>query len=279
MKTTLFLSYLALASPLMANDTSLHPGRFGPEPLDGNGKESPVRMVAEHLQVAFGYRHTEVHCTFTFRNLQESGAVEQLVGFPDIGAALAEAKRRHGDDNALGETVNTAPMKSLQTRVDGQVMKTALQYGPIRKREGTAGYSVWSRHDAVGLAAWHTVRVNFPPGKDVKIERIYQIQNAASAAGVAFFDYTTATGAPWKGTIGRLQADVTLKDGLTAEKLVWPGTKRNGEPLSAELSMAPALSGWTVLKPTHLRLVWENFEPRTQAHRRGFTLSREFSGW
>lgn len=279
MKATLLLSCLALAGSLSANDTSLHPGRHGPEPLGEDGKESPVRMMAEHIEVAFGYRHTEVHCTFTFRNMEGSGSVEQLVGFPDIGAALEEATRRKGDQEALAEAVNTAPMEDLKTLVDGKPAKAELQYGPVKKREGSAGYSVWSRHDAVGLAAWHAVRVNFPAGKDVKIERIYKVQNAASAAGVAFFDYTTATGAPWKGTIGRMQADITLKDGLTADQLVWPGAKKRGEAVPAEMWTSPAHTEWTVVDATHLRLVWENFEPRTEADRRGFTLSRDFRGW
>ncbi len=279
MKTTLFLAMLAFAGGVSANDTSLHDGRYGPEPLGEDGKESPVRMMAERIEVAFGYQFTEVHCTFTFRNMQEGGPVSQLVGFPDIGAALEALKKRDGDDPALREKVNTGPLLDLKTLVDGKEMKTELKLGPVQKRAGTEGFSVWSRHNALGLAAWHTVQVDFPAGKDVTIERIYKVQNAASAAGVAFFDYTTATGAPWKGTIGRMQADITLKDGLTADKLVWPGDKRLGEKAPADMATAPAKADWQVIDPTHLRLVWEDFEPRTDAKRRGFTLSRDFHGW
>src|SRR4030095_16453269 len=86
------LLFLATAASLLANDTSLHDGRFGPEPLDG--RECPVRMVAERIEVDFGYRYTDVHCAFTFRNTLNNDAVEQLVGFPDVGAALEEMNRR-----------------------------------------------------------------------------------------------------------------------------------------------------------------------------------------
>ena len=65
MKTTLLL-LAASCSAVLANDTSLNEGRFGPVPLSGG--ESPVRMVAEHIEVAFGKKDTTVHCTFTFRN-------------------------------------------------------------------------------------------------------------------------------------------------------------------------------------------------------------------
>ena len=94
MKNPLSLLALLVAASggVFANDTSLHDGRFGPVPL--SGRESPVRMVAEHLEVEFGYRESEVHCTFTFRNTQAGPPVKQLVGFPDVGAAEDEQLRR-----------------------------------------------------------------------------------------------------------------------------------------------------------------------------------------
>src|SRR5687768_6606492 len=118
---------------LWANDTSLHDGRFGPEPLDEvTGKESPVRMVAEHLKFEFGYKYTKVHCTFTFRNTLDSGSVEQLVGFPDTEAAENEVKRlepEHAD--AVGESPSVSRLENLKTRVNGRVVKSELKYNSV----------------------------------------------------------------------------------------------------------------------------------------------------
>jgi hypothetical protein len=274
------LIFLASAASLIANDMSLHDGRFGPEPL--NGCESPVRMVAEHIKVDFGYRYTDVHCTFTFRNTLKNGAVEQLVGFPDVGAALDEMNRREPQyADSLDEEVNTAPIRKMHTLVNGRTVKSQLQFGDARRgdEERTA---VWSFDKKQGVRAWYTVRVNFPVGKDVTIERKYRVQNAAGMPGVDFFQYTTATGSAWKGTIGHLRADVTLRDGITVDQLLWPGATVYGEKLVGdfrEFATTPGRKSWQVLDPKHLRLEWANFEPRTEPEHRGFSLSRPFKGW
>jgi hypothetical protein len=86
----------------------------------------------------------------------------------------------------------------------------------------------------------------------------------------------------WKGTIGQLRVDVTLRDGLTADQLVWPGAKIKGTGLDGEfldIATMPARKSWQVLDPRPLHLEWTNFEPRTEPHRRGFHLSRPFHGW
>jgi hypothetical protein len=285
MKTTNLLLLLAFAwAPGMrANDTSLHDGRFGPEPLDlATGKESPVRMVAEQLKIDYGYQYTKVHCTFTFRNTRDSGSLEQLVGFPDTGAAQEEVKRRdpaHAD--TIGEAASTSRLKDLKTWVNGKRMKSELKYEEVdagRGRRGDTTVWFWGK-DTKGIRAWHTLKVVFPVGQDVIVERDYRVENGATAAGAAFFEYTTATGGVWHGTIGRLQADVTLRDGVTATTLLWPGAKRRGENIPSEYCTSPNRSDWQVIDKAHLRLVWNDFEPRNEANHRGFRLSRDFHGW
>jgi hypothetical protein len=277
----LLLLLLASASPLLGNDTSLHDGRFGPEPL--GGAESPVRMVAEHIEVEFGYKVSKVHCTFTFRNTLKDQKVSQLVGFPDVGAACAEAGRRdsaHAD--VISERVNTSELRELRTVVDGRAVESKLKFGEVLPGDDLEGTAVWSFDEKTGLRAWHTVSIEFPPERDVKVERFYKVQNGASALGVAFFRYTTRSGAVWNGTIGRLQVDVTLRDGLTSKELMWPGMKVRGEKLEgdvATLATLPAKKSWEIVDPTHLRLVWTNFEPRTEVDHRGFSLSRPFHGF
>jgi hypothetical protein len=240
-------------------------------------------MVAERIEVDFGYRYTDVHCAFTFRNTLNNDAVEQLVGFPDVGAALEEMNRREPQNaDTLGEMVNTSPIRKMRTQVNGRTMKSQLQFGDARSGGNEEGTAVWSLNGKAGVRAWHTMRVNFPAGKDVTIERKYRVQNGASALGVAFFQYATATGGVWKGTIGHLRVDVKLRDGLTVDQLVWPGAKMHGEKLDGEFlkfATTPGRRSWQVLDPKHLRLEWADFEPRTEPEHRGFSLSRPFKGW
>lgn len=264
-----------------ANDTALHDGRFGPESL--GEKESPVRMVAEHIEVAFGYRYSKVHCTFTFRNMQASGTVEQLIGFPDAGAAAAKLAQEHpGVRDYIFESVMTSPLLDLRTLVDGQPHESSLKYVSVSggaERDGTIAQLPNNRG---GMRAWHTAVVQFPAGRDVTVERRYTLQNGTTMPPRAFFEYTTRTGAEWKGTIGRCQVDVTLLDELTADRLIWPRSKQDGEQAPGDtrrFAMSPPREEWQIVDPTHLRLVWTDFEPRTQVDRRGFCLSRPFHGW
>ena len=285
MKTILLL--LGLVVSAFGNDTSLHDGRFGPVPFDvAMGGESPVRMVEEHIEVGFGYQFSDVHCTFTFQNTTKEKVV-QLVGFPDVGAAVDEVVRRERDKeyaSVIGERVNTSVIKGMVTRVDGEVVKAKLRFGEVKPGENGDGTTVWDFYGKRGVRAWYVMEVNFPPGKAVKVERTYRVKNGASALGVAFFEYTTATGGVWKGTIGRLQVDVTLRDeGMKVKDLVWPGTKLNDvDTLEGELvrfATQPGRSAWKVVDDTHLRLVWRDFEPRTEKNHRGFSLSRRFHGF
>jgi hypothetical protein len=189
-------------------------------------------------------------------------------------------KREPGSD--FNEEVNTSKLRNLRTFVNGTRVKTALQIGEVKPGNDPDGTVVWARKNKSGLRAWHTMKVNFPAGEDVTIERRYRVQNGASALGVAFFQYTTATGAVWKGAIGRLQVDVTLHDGLTVDDLKWPGAEVLGYRLEgddAKFATQPARKEWQIIDKKHLRMVWTNFEPREQKNRRGFSLSRGFHGW
>jgi len=272
----------ATASSVVANDTSLNDGRSGPEPLD-HGRESPVRMVAEHIEVSFGYRDTAVHCTFLFHNTLATQPVVQWVGFPDVGAAAHEMARRDPKNGeTIMERVNTAPIRKMRTLVDGKRVRSSLRFGKVAPGNDHDGTAVWSFDERSGLRAWHTVRVTFPPGGDVKIERIYTVENGTTTLRVAFFHYTTATGAPWHGTIGRMQADIILKDGMTVDDLVWANTARTRDFTKddiAQFTTQPPRRAWEVIDAHHLRLAWSDFEPRTEKNHRGFTLARPFHGW
>jgi hypothetical protein len=270
-----------VATTAAANDTSLHEGRWGPEPIGGtDGPESPVRMVKEELRVEFGKKTTEVEAKFTFRNTQSATPVTQVVGFPDIGAAEKEQLRRdrEKDPKADFEGVNsTGPLLAMKTFVNGKPLHSELRYGaialdknqfpmPYRNQEG----------ETTRLMAWHALEVTFPPGEDVTVDRHYRVKNGWQIYDVAFFNYTTATGGVWHGTIGQLTADVYLQEGLTVEDLAWAdGALPKVQGKGSEKMSPAARDAWRVISPSHLRLVWKDFEPRTETEHRGFTIARK----
>ena len=281
MKSSLFPILLlgAAFASATANDTSLHEARWGPEPLGGpDGPESPVRMMHEELRVEFGKKTTDVEARFTFRNLTAK-PVTQIVGFPDLGAAENEQLRRdrEKDPKADFEFVNsTGPLLRMKTLVNGRAHPSALRFGEIALDKNQYPMPYRDRKgETTRLMAWHALEVSFPPGQDVTVERHYRVKNGWQIYNIAFFNYTTATGGVWRATIGQLTADVILQDGLKVDDLAWddaalPKYQRGGQV------MVPAKrSDWQVISPTHVRLTWKDFEPRTDATRRGFTVARK----
>jgi hypothetical protein len=262
---------------LSANDTALNEGAYGPVPVGGlHGPESVIRMQSEELHIVFGKKWTEVDARFVFRNTKKNAPAVQIVGFPDIGAAQVEARRRDPKGETIfaveQETPLTGALRDMHTFVNGAEQKSKLRYGWVKEVDGV-DTPVEKPDQHTGLMAWHTLQVTFPPGQDVTIERRYRTHSGSQVYGIHFFYYTTVTGGVWQGTIGRLQADVTLKDGLKVDDLAWRGGKlpriQRGE---GALVTTPNRKEWQVLSPTQLRLVWDNFEPRTEKNRRGFYI-------
>ncbi len=99
--------------------------------------ESVIRMESEKIEITFGREFPDVHATFIFRNGNPDAPARQLVGFPDFGAAVQEAKRRNPKADApwfpLEDSV--APLESMRTLVDGKEVKSELQYGFIARAE------------------------------------------------------------------------------------------------------------------------------------------------
>ena len=106
----------------------------------------------------------------------------------------------------------------MRTFVNGVEQKSKLRYGWVKEIDGI-DTPVEKPDKDTGLMAWHALEVTFSPGQDVTVERRYRTHSGEQVYGVHFFYYTTATGGVWQGTIGRLQADVTLKDGLKVDDL------------------------------------------------------------
>lgn len=262
---------------LSANDTALNEGAYGPAPVGGlHGPESVIRMQSEELHISFGKKWTDVDAKFVFRNTKKDAPAVQIVGFPDIGAAQVEARRRDPKGEKIfaieQETPLTGVLHGMRTFVNGVEKKSKLRFGWV-KEVGEIDTPVEKPDKDTGLMAWHALEVTFPPGQDVTIERRYRTASGSQVYGIHFFYYTTATGGVWQGTIGHLQADVDLKDGLKVEDLAWRGGKlpriQSGE---GALVTQPNRKEWQILSPTQLRLVWDNFEPRTEKNRRGFFI-------
>lgn len=268
------LALAAMAAPAFANDTAMHMGRYGPEPVGGGftGAESVIAMKAERLEITFGKRETHMRARFTFRNTLKTGTATQIVGFPDEGAAQAEATRR--GLNSEGSDFQP-PLRGLETLVDGRRTPSALKYGFVRYADGAPGWVAADARTGM-LMAWHAVTVAFPPGRDVVVERRYATNNAQNVLDTNFFEYITHTGGPWKGPIGELVAEVRLVDGLTVDRLLWPGARLSrragGGVIPPEGATRPGRRAWTVVARDRLRLVWRNFEPRADEARAGFRL-------
>jgi hypothetical protein len=241
------------------------------------GKESVIRMVKEHLDIRMGRQATTVTVTFTFRNTLKTGTARQLLGFPDIAAALEESSRRDPKGEATWfypKSDVTGPMTGVSTRVDGRVVPTQVQYGYIAVEPEFPAWKPATPKDGL-LMAWNVVWVSFPAGKDVTVQRRYTVRNGMTVAGVSFFEYITHTGHVWAGKIGELVADVTLQDGLTVNDVVW-----TGRPLPKGLvdvpdgyKTRPGHGEWQQRSNTTMRLVWKDFEPTLSGNRGGFQLT------
>lgn len=271
------LTLLAATLRLSANDTALNEGGYGPAPVGGlHGPESVIRMQSEELHIVFGKKWTEVQAKFVFRNTKKDSPAVQIVGFPDIGAAQIEARRRDPKGEKIfaieQETPLSGVLHGMRTFVNGQEQKSKLRYGWVKEVD-EIDTPVEKPDKETGLMAWHALEVTFPPGQDVTIERRYRTESGSQVYGIHFFYYTTATGGVWQGRIGRLQADVTLKDGLKIDDLAWKGGKLPRiQSYEGSLVTKPDRKHWQVISPTQMRLVWENFEPRTEKERRGFSI-------
>jgi hypothetical protein len=252
--------FLFIASCALANDTAIHDGADGPAPIgDRRGPESVVRMVREHLDIAFGKKETVVRATFVFLNTKRDAAARQTVGFPDLTAMAATAVYDGADF--------TGPIKNLVTLVNGRERRSRQLRGRVNQRNGIDEPAPPGEKGEFERI-WHAIDVEFPVGQEVVIERRYRVSNGSSVAAAPelFFQYSTATGGVWHGTIGELVADVTLKDGITVDELLWDSAHGAG--------VSPSRKNWRIQSPTKMQLVWKNFEPRTEANRRSFRISR-----
>jgi len=263
---SLLLLLILLAPAVLANDTALHEGGSGPEPIGGGlkGSESVIQMVSERLTIQFGRDYTEVTARFVFKSTKKNAPARQLVGFPDLGAARAEAGRRK--EATVYEGDLNGPLENLQTSINGKSVTATLRYGYIKESNDSPGWRAGKAGDT--LMAWYAVPIVFPPDAEVVVERNYRAPNGSNANGQKFFEYITHTGGVWQGRIQKLVALVTLTDGLTIKDLAWK-TVKTEDYLPASY---PPKAEWQIQSPNQLSLTWLNFEPRADKNRSGFGI-------
>ena len=251
----------AVGPTLLANDTAMHPGDSGPEPVGWfSGEESVIQMVSEHIEIEFGKKHADVIASFTFRSHKKEGVATQLLGFPD------EFHTPGRDWDVSG------PLKNMKTFVNGDPVKSKVVTGMLfidfDRGKRSVALSETSDNPEAGPAAWHVVEVKFPPGQDVVVERRYRAALGSTAGGPKFFAYTTFTGGNWKGKIEKMTADIRLSDKLTADDIAI----RNYNSGLGSPSLAGSHGDAKRLSDTHLQIVWEDFEPRAEPGRQGFSI-------
>ncbi|HWB61178.1 MAG TPA: DUF4424 family protein [Chthoniobacteraceae bacterium] len=242
--------FIVFINITLADDAALNQGHDGPEPMNVKaGEESPVRMVSEELEFHFTRARTAVVARFHFLN-PTARTVHQAIGFPDEALA-SERANTEDPDNEVG------PIENLKSFVDGRERASKVQFGYVKwAKDG----SVWlpsNKKDKSGfLMAWHTLAVDFPPGKEIVVERHYDAPNGSAVYGIILFEYVVHTGSSWKGNIGKLHATVFLEDGLTVNNLNWtPKTDPN------EATVWPKRRAWKALSPAKMVLEWDDFKP------------------
>lgn len=250
------LMWLVSTNLVYANDSAVNAGGSDPGPLGKvKGEESVIRMVSERIDIHFGKENSKIHCRFVFRSTKPGEPAKQLVGFSDRG----------------GANTDQTQIENLVTKVNGKEMPSKKELGWFADYQGGIGpYPATGKPDEVPVE-FHTVEVVFPPDQDVVIERIYEVGNGGSVMGDSVFTYTTATGAIWKGTIGRAEFHITL-DGWTIDDLAFEDGPQKVEPRKQMEFSSPNKSEWKIESPTRMSLVWENFEPAVHSTRRGITL-------
>lgn len=230
-----YLGLLFICGAAMANDTAMHDGGSGPEPVGWPiGKESIIRMEREEVEVEMGPFESKVSCRFVFVSGKKEGSAKQFLGFPDITRSSHE-----------GDTIG--PLKEMRTFVDGREVASKL----VSKRMGDDGKWIDLQKPEEPCESWHVVEVDFPAGKEVVVERRFRTLNGMTAGGPCFFGYTTQTGGNWRGTIGHGKFSVRVAEGMQAAKF----------DLQPEQGWKRSEDGRT------FTLEWKDFEPRTDSEK------------
>jgi len=244
-----FLVLALMAQMAVANDTAMHEGASGPEPVGWtSGRESIIQMKEEEITVKFSKGRSKVHVKFVFVSHKKGGDACQTLGFPDLSRAEHE-----------GDLIG--PLEKLVTKVNGKAVPSKLVEGyyAFEEKNGIVTRKQVKKGEGQKFA-WHTISVVFPPGKEVVVERVYETPNGMTAGGPEFFTYETRTGGNWRGKIESLKASVEIDEGVDLKQIT---LQPKGE--------------WVWKNKQVAELRWKNFEPRTNEKRQWFSVDRALS--
>jgi hypothetical protein len=257
----------------LADDSILNTHIDPPEPI--KGEDSRIRMVSERLDLYFGFYETRVEVVFELENLTDQPVI-LTVGFPD---SYLQAKYVAEGGNDLSERYGYidekfdyySPLEDFVTWVDepSNVIQTEVykleRYYSLTEdpQPGFASEWKYARHyssvDEDSLKLWHAFKLDWEPRQARVVGHSYRTDHGSVNVGFgqAWLNYYLGTGSTWDGPIGRLEVNLYLTDGQVVEDLAL-GEESAGVgswPQNAETQK------WAVLSPTHLRLVWKDFEP------------------
>ena len=271
--TMWIISLSAMGS--FADDSIINTRIEPPEPI--KGEDSRIRMVEEHLDVYFGARETTVEVVFFLENLTDE-PVSLTVGFPDtylqakyVSEGGEELSRRY---RWLDEKFDWySPIEDFVTWVDMPeiIVKTKVYrlerlYGhtdtPDASFEGDWDYYVPNNPDDYPknkIALWHAFKLDWEPRQKHIVGHKYRTDHGGINVGFgqAWFIYSLRTGSTWAGTIGRLEVNLYLTDGQVVEDLALDEESAG----VGDWVRSVDRDEWEVISPTHMRLIWEDFEP------------------
>jgi|GEM_PF-1982436 len=263
-----------LCATASADDSIMNLGVDPPQPL--NRECDYIRMKAERLRFYFSWDETRVEAEFDLENLTD-GREGLTVGFPDDALVRAymksitkeeASKRGISDywDYIYLDTAGVKPYRDFTTWVgtpDNIIKGTVYKFEKgnetaILKSETISPDAEWDEWPHSEVALWHCTKLRWQPHETITVGHTYTADNGwiGLGGGQPDYFYLLTTGANWAGTIGRAEVDLYLEGGMTIEDLAL------GDPPCAGDDYAnPQLDGWEVVSPTHLRLVWEDFDP------------------
>ena len=256
--------FLLLANMAIADDSTLNAGASGPEPLNVKaGEQSKIRMVSEELEFHFSTKKTSVIATFHFLNTTKA-TIRQAFGFPDEGLTARLAAK--GKDVPEG---TPGPIEDMQSFVNGKKVDSKVEFDYVRwANDMNCWLPATKEEENAFQMAWHTLTVDFPPGREVLVQRRYTVQDGDENIGVFFFAYTVHTGSSWQGKIGRLRATVFLEGGLTVDDLGWTKKKLLGDYL-----VSPPRKEWKIVSPAKMTLEWDDFKPSEEKGKQDIEIS------
>jgi hypothetical protein len=203
---------LLLASPSRANDSTFGGAGADLVPL----VQQQVSMQSEDIVLTAEGYDWRVDATYVFLNAGPTAKVQ--VGFPEY--------RCEPDSDCT----NVA-FRGLETTVDG--VRVVHRQGKLDRAHPWENF----------LGVVWLFDVEFPMGKEVRVEHRYRLSSGGNVDGDLFTSYVTRTGTGWAGPIGRAKFTVVLP----------PYTRVVRDPAAAGLSAAPPR---VVLEPTpHVEFV------------------------